>query len=77
MWTGLDDIPKNPGKSRGFLFCFLVDKCLIYPQWRGPKSVDNDVDIVDNHLLNQRFAHFYDISGTHSYQQVTVYTLFI
>ena len=40
-------------------------------------KVDNFVDTVDNHLLYQRFSHFYNISGTHSYQQFTVHTLFI
>lgn len=36
----------------------------------------NHVDNVDNLLTKQTFADFYDISGTHSYQQVTVNTIF-
>ena len=34
------------------------------------------VDNVDNLFLKQVFADFYYISGTHSYQQVTVYAIF-
>lgn len=34
------------------------------------------VDNVDNLFLKQVFADFYYISGTHCYQQVTVYTIF-
>ena len=33
------------------------------------------VDNVDNLFLKQAFADFYYISGTHCYQQVTVYTI--
>ena len=34
------------------------------------------VDNVDNLFLKQGFADFYNISSTHCYQQVTVYTIF-
>lgn len=34
------------------------------------------VDNVDNLFLKQVFADFYYISGTHCYQQITVYTIF-
>jgi hypothetical protein len=34
------------------------------------------VDNVDNLFSKQRFADFYDVSGTHSYQQVAVHTFF-
>ncbi len=36
----------------------------------------NHVDNVDNLLTKQAFADFNDISGTHSYQQITVNTIF-
>lgn len=39
------------------------------------KNVDNHVDNVDKLLTKQGFAHNYDISCTHSYQQITVHTI--
>ena len=35
-------------------------------------NVDKVVDNVDNLLSKELFAHFYNISGPHSYQQVAV-----
>ena len=40
------------------------------------KNQQNYVDKVDNLFAENRFADFYDISGTHSYQQVAVHTFF-
>lgn len=37
----------------------------------GVQNVDN----VDNLLAKQFFPHFYNISGAHSYQQVTAGTI--
>ncbi len=44
--------------------------------WIFGISPKNHVDNVDNLLTKQAFADFYDVSGTHSYQQVTVNTIF-
>ena len=38
--------------------------------------VENPVDNVDNLLSEQFFAHFYDVSGPHSYQQIAGDTIF-
>lgn len=35
-----------------------------------------NVDNVDKLLSEQMFADIYNISGTHSYQQITVHTIF-
>lgn len=34
------------------------------------------VDNVDNLFAKERFADFYDVSGTHGYQQISVHTIF-
>lgn len=46
------------------------------PQKFSPKNVENSVDNVDNLLTKEIFSHFYDVSGTHSYQQITLNTFF-
>ena len=46
------------------------------PQGIQQDSVENSVDNVDNLLSKELFAHFYNISGPHSYQQVAVDTIF-
>ena len=38
--------------------------------------VHKRLDNVDKLLSEQLFAYFYDISGSHSYQQISVYTFF-
>lgn len=35
-----------------------------------------NVDNVDNLLAKKMFADIYNVSGAHSYQQVTVHTIF-
>ena len=40
------------------------------------KSVKQHVDYVDKLFAQEVFAYFYDISSTHSYQQITVDTIF-
>ena len=46
------------------------------PQGIQQDSVENSVDNVDNLLSKELFAHFYNISGPHSYQQVAGGTIF-
>ena len=40
------------------------------------RKCEYDVDCVDNLLAKKVFAYFHDVSGTHSYQQVAVDTIF-
>ena len=54
--------------------------CVLY-ELENPQSfhlwiVENFVDNVDNLSGKQVFPYFYNISGTHSYQQVAVHTFF-
>lgn len=50
----------------------FINKISTY--FKGKKSHKN-VDIVENLLTKQGFADFQYISGSHSYQQVTVDTI--
>ena len=40
------------------------------------KNVYKHVDNVDNLLAKKLFANIYNVSGTHSYQQVALCTIF-
>ena len=40
------------------------------------QNVYKHVDNVDNLLAKELFSNIYNVSGTHSYQQVTVYAIF-
>ena len=55
-----------------------MDMC--YVNKKNPHSMvevfPNRVDNVDNLSTKKMFTHVYDISGPHSYQQITVYTIF-
>ena len=46
------------------------------PQGFQACSVENSVDNVDNLQSQEPFSHFYYVSGAHSYQQITVDTIF-
>lgn len=46
------------------------------PQRIHTKNVYNTVDSVDKLLAKQFFANGHDISGSHSYQQIAVCTIF-
>ena len=46
------------------------------PQQFSAENVENSVDNVDNLLPKEVFPHFNDISGPHSYQQITLDTIF-
>ena len=50
------------------------------PEKNPHKKIDNNqrsyVDNVDNLFAEECFADFYHVSGTHSYQQVIVHTIF-
>lgn len=68
--------PKNLILSYRRIPIRMVDNWFFCPQtllWLG---VDNIVDIVDNSLFHHIFSHFYNVSGSHGYQQFAVYTVF-
>lgn len=52
--------------------CYVNKK--IHIRWL--KFPQSNVDNVDNLSTKKMFTHVYDISGPHSYQQITVYTIF-
>lgn len=67
---------RNPRKYRILkladdLLCKLTN-----PQQFSAENVENSVDNVDNLLPQEVFPHFNDISGPHSYQQITLDTFF-
>ncbi len=41
----------------------------------GIKNVHKHVDNVDNLLAKELFSNIYNVSGPHSYQQVTLCTI--
>ena len=47
-----------------------------YPQARGMDFAPPPVDSVDKSAGKEIFADIYHISGSHSYQQITVDTIF-
>ena len=55
---------------------FYQNICEKNPHPAVEKISASDVDHVDKSELKQVLPHIYDISGAHSYQQVTVHTIF-
>ena len=46
------------------------------PHWKIDKNQHHSVDNVDNLAAKNGFSDFYNVSGSHSYQQVAVHTFF-
>ena len=67
------DFPLNTRDLKLWEFILCKQK---NPHSLSTEIVENYVDNVDNLLAKQVFAHFYYISGPHSYQQVAVHTIF-
>jgi hypothetical protein len=77
----------NPVKSRDCGIVDNVDKLPKTENKAGCTAEKNphpkvevfpnlDVDNVDNLLTKQVLANIYNVSGPHSYQQISVYTIF-
>ncbi len=67
---------RNSHKSRTFkLADYLLCKSE-NPQKFSSENVENSVDNVDNLYTKKVFPYFYNVSGTHSYQQITLDTIF-
>lgn len=80
LWMKGNESGKYKGKRLRSSTFFFVSVVHIFPK-RYPQTflradLKNVVDNVDNLLAKQGFADFMDISGAHSYQQITVYTIF-
>ena len=53
---------------------YFLCQCANPHPFKAP-GLSKKVDSVDNSQAQKLFAHFYDISGTHGYQQITVLTI--
>ena len=52
------------------------NKIIIKSEWEAQMKSYKLVDNVDKLFSKEGFADFYDISGSHGYQQISVHTIF-